>query len=101
MTDLFPGEAESFATLLARYADDSDCPPEIHRASLTAVLLGSEDDPLRVLSYLTGLGIAVNRLDDVFSINADDTEDSLHAFAVTEGVAISIAGDGLWVLLTP
>lgn len=71
MTDLFPGEGESFAMLLARYADDSECPPEVHRASLTAVLSGSEDDPLCVLSYLSGLGLTVNRLDDVFAINAN------------------------------
>ncbi len=45
--------------------------------------------------------LAVRSLDDLLLINGDDTEDELHAFRVAEGVAVTVAGGGLWVLFEP
>jgi hypothetical protein len=54
-----------------------------------------------VLTYLAGLGLEVRSLDALLLINGDDTEEELHAFRVAEGVAVTIASDGLWMLFTP
>ncbi len=64
-------------------------------------MLKGADDPLKIVEYLTELGIAVRELDDLLKINADDTEEELYAFRVAEGVALSVASDGLWLLYEP
>jgi len=90
---------EPLAALLRRHHYDEE-PMEVHRASLAEALRGGSD-PLKVVEYLAGLGIAVRGLDDLLKINADATEEELHAFQVQEGVAVSVASDGAWVLFTP
>ena len=81
-------------------ATTSDEPRDVPRVSL-AEALRRGDDPLHILPYLAGLGLAVRSLDDLLLINGDDTEEELHAFRVAEGVAISVASDGLWMLFVP
>ena len=91
---------EPLEALLRRYKHYEDEPGEVHRASLADALRGG-NDPLKVVEYLTGLGIAVRELDDLLTINDDESEEELHAFRVLEGVAVSVAADGAWVLFTP
>jgi len=88
---------ETLAALLRRYRDDDDEPQEVLRVSF-AEATRSGDDPLHILPYLTGLGFAIHSLDDLLLVNDDETEDELHCFRVAEGVAVSLASDGLWLL---
>ena len=91
---------ETLADLVRRYTDPDADPPAIPRVSLAgAVAAGA--DPLDVLAYLAGLGIAVRTLDDLLRINADSDEDELSCFRVAEGVAVSVASQGGWLLFTP
>jgi hypothetical protein len=94
-----PTDLEPLSALLRRYVDDND-ERNVVRARLTDALAG-RDDPMKIIEYVKGLGIDVRELDDLLAINADDSEEELHSFRVQEGVAISIASDGLWVLFTP
>ena len=90
-----PDATETLAALLRRHSgDDQDEPRDVPRVSL-AEALRTGTDPLRILAYLAGLGLEVRSLDDLLLINGDDTEEELHAFRVAEGVAISIASEGL------
>jgi hypothetical protein len=34
-------------------------------------------------------------------VNGDDTEEEIHSFRVAEGVAVTVASDGLWLLFEP
>ena len=96
-----PEQPEPFAGLLRRYRDgDDDEPGEVHRVSF-AEAARRGDDPLHILKYLAGLGLAINNLDDLLLINADETEDEIHCFRVAEGVAVSVASDGVWLLFEP
>ena len=72
-------------------------PREAPRVSLAEALRGG-DDPLHILPYLAGLGLTVGSLDDLLRINDDPTEEEIHAFRVEEGVAVTVASDGLWQL---
>ena len=67
---------EPLAALLRRYRDDSDEPRDVPRVSL-AEALRRGDDPLHILPYLTGLGLAIRSLDDLLLINDDDAEEEL------------------------
>ena len=91
---------EPLAALLRRYSDDPDAPPEVPRLSLAGALRDG-DDPLHILSYLAGLGLTVQSLDDLLQINDAAAEEELHSFRVAEGVAVSLASDGLWQLFVP
>lgn len=91
---------EPFAALLRRYCDDPDEPPDVPRVSF-AEALRQGDDRLHILPYLAGLGLAIHALDDLLGVNEDDTEEELHCFRVAEGVAVTIASDGLWLLFEP
>ena len=91
---------EPLAALLRRYCDDRDEPRDVPRVSL-AEALRDGDDPLHILPYLAGLGLAVGSLDDLLQINDDATEEEVHAFRVEEGVAVTVASDGLWQLFVP
>jgi hypothetical protein len=92
--------SEPLAALLQRYRTYADEPTEVRRASLAQALAGGED-PVKVVEYFTTLGLNVQCLDDLFQINNDPAEEELHAFRVQEGVAISVASDGVWALYTP
>lgn len=94
-----PQPGETFAALLRRYDLDSHS-PEIMDASL-AIALATRDDPLSVLAYLASLGLAVRSVSDLLQVNALDDEEELSAHPVREGVAISIASEGSWVLFRP
>jgi len=96
MTD----EPETLDQLLRRYRDDPDEPIDVSRVSLKEALRGG-DDPLSIVAYLRGLGLAICELDDLLRINEDPDEEELHAFRVQEGIAVSMASDGIWVLYTP
>ena len=95
-----PDPTETLAALLRRYCDQHDEPRDVPRVSLAdAVRQG--DDPLHVIPYLAGLGLTVRSLDDLLQVNADDTEEEVHCFRVAEGVAVTVASDGLWLLFEP
>ncbi len=91
---------ETLADLVRRYCDRDAIPAVVPRVSLAAAVAASAD-PLDVLAYLAGLGIAVRTLDDLLKINADPGEEELHCFRVAEGVAVSVASQGEWLLFTP
>jgi hypothetical protein len=62
--------------------------------------LAGGEVPLKVVECLANLG-PVRCLDDLFRLNDDPTESDLYAFRVPEGVAISVASDGVWALYAP
>jgi hypothetical protein len=91
---------EPLAALLRRYCEPHDGPRDVPRVSLEdAVRRG--DDPLHILPYFATLGRTVRNLDDLLLINDDDTEEEIHSFRVAEGVAVTVASDGLWLLFEP
>lgn len=90
----------TFSELVGRYTCDPDAPPPTEIVCLSDAMRAG-DDPWRIVSYLSGLGIFVRELDDLLRINEDDTEEELHAWRCREGVAISVASDGAWVLFVP
>ena len=87
----------SFGDLVATYTDDPDDPPITEIVSLAAALVAG-DDPWRLISYVAGLGIVIKTLDDFLTINDDETEEELHAWPCREGIALSIASEGAWIL---
>ncbi len=88
---------EPLSTLLRRYADDDSDLAAVPRIRFDeAVERG--DDPLHLLPYLAGLGIAVRTIDDLLKINGDNAEEEISAFPVEEGVAVVVASDGAWLL---
>ena len=90
---------EPLAALLARLGRPAS-PASIPRVSLSAALAAG-DDSWRVLSYLSGCGHAIASLDDLLAVNDDPEEDEIGAHAVEEGVALSRASDGFWLVFTP
>lgn len=92
--------AEPFEALVARFTHDPDDPPHVTRVSLSGALR-SGNDPLDLLAYLAGVGIAAIELDDLLRVNGVADEDEISAHPVAEGVALCIASDGSWVLFTP
>ena len=91
---------EPLAALLQRFRAEDDEPAEVAQASLAEALSGG-NDPLRIVDYFGQLGIPVSNLDDLLRINEDQTEEELHSFRVQEGVAVSVASVGIFVLYTP
>ena len=95
-----PDTTETLAALLRRYCDQNDEPGDVPRVSLAdAVRRG--DDPLHIIPYFAGLGVTVRCLDDLLLVNEDGTEEEIHSFRVAEGVAVTVASDGLWLLFEP
>ena len=95
-----PDPTETLAALLRRYCDQNDGPRDVPRVSLAdAVRHG--DDPLHIIPYFAGLGLTVRCLDDLLLVNEDETEEEVHSFRVAEGVAVTVASDGLWLLFEP
>lgn len=91
--------AESLSSLLARLGV-SDEVAKVPEVSLST-LLSDTADPGSLLSYLTRLGVIVRRLDDLMLINAMEDEEELSAHRVAEGIAISVASQGDWLLFRP
>lgn len=91
---------ETFAELVSQYAHQADDLGPVVRISLHNALESGED-PLGILQYLTAQGLRVRILSDLLRINVVDDEEELSAFEVQEGVAISTASDGVWILFCP
>ena len=91
---------EPLSALLCRYSDPNDVPFTITNVRFAEALAGA-GDPFDVLHYLIGLGIVVRTLDDLMRINTDLDEEEVHSFRVEEGVAVTIASHGGWLLFTP
>jgi hypothetical protein len=91
---------ESFAVLAARFSEPGDQPDVTYVSFLEAIRGGP--DPGRIIPYLTTLGLpppqSLQQLHD--TINAIPDEEELHAWIVTEGVAVSIASDNVWFVFT-
>jgi len=95
-----PDAPETLAALLRRYCADDDEPRDVPRVSL-AEAMRAGDDPLHIIPYLAGLGLPVRSLDDLLRVNDDASEEEVGCFRVAEGVAVTIASDGLWLLFEP
>ena len=91
---------ETLASLISRYADPDEPLPDIPRVRLPEALREG-DDPLHILTYLSGRGIGVAELGDLLRINDDGAEEEVRCFRVAEGVAVTVASDGLWLLFEP
>jgi hypothetical protein len=91
---------ETLAALLTRYCGDNDEPRDVPRVSFTQSVRQG-DDPLHIIPYLGGLGLPVHSLEDLLAINGDETEEEIRSFRVAEGVAVTVASDGLWLLFEP
>jgi hypothetical protein len=91
---------ETLEDLLRRFRAAEEGGGPVPRISLASALAAG-DDPLHVLPYMAGLGMPVRTLADLLRINADQTEEEIHCFPVAEGVAVSMASDGLWLLFEP
>lgn len=91
---------ETLEALLRRFCEDFDEPRDVPTVSL-ADAIRRGNDPLDLLSYMAGLGMPVANLDDLLAINAHSTEEEITAFRVVEGVAVTVASDGIWALFTP
>jgi hypothetical protein len=90
----------TFAELRRRYTAADEDPPQLAVAELTADR--DPDGPLArlVIDYLATLGLAVTSVDQLFeTIRGLDDED-LSCFRVVEGVAVTAASDGWWLLFT-
>ena len=95
-----PDITETLAALLRRYCEDHDEPRDVPRINI-ADAVRSGDDPLHVIPYMAGIGLTVRGLDDLLRINDDDTAEEIRSFRVAEGVAVTVASDGLWLLFEP
>lgn len=90
----------SVTALAARFVCTRDR-PDITFISFRDALRGGPD-PGRILTYLTTLDLpppeSLQHLHDL--INAIPDEEELHAWIVTEGVAVSVASDNAWFVYT-
>ena len=85
------------ADLLGRFGIDSAT--GVERAQLPLTTINGEAG--RILAYLRGFGWRISSAADVLrAVTALEDEEELSAFAVLEGVALTHASDGWWVLLT-
>ena len=89
----------TFAELRRRFGGEESTHGEACTVSMSAALqLG---DPWSVLTYLRDLDRPVNCLSDLESaVNGLEDEKELAAFWCVEGVALSAASDGRWLLFT-
>ena len=87
---------ETLDTLLRRYSGNEE-PQPIPRIRFDDALR-QFDDPLHILPYLAGVGVAVTKLDDLLRINDDQDEEEIYCFRVQEGVVVVMASDDLWLL---
>jgi hypothetical protein len=91
---------ETLAELLGRYRNEDEEVPDVPRVSL-AEAVRQGDDQLHILRYFATLGLPVRTLEDLLAINEDETEEEVHCFRVAEGVAVTVASDGVWLLFEP
>jgi len=84
--------------VLSDYADDGEIP---HLAYARLKSPRSKSEAARVLAYLAGFGIQPSTLDELRSaIDELEGEEELSAHPVAEGLAVTHASDGWWVLFT-
>ena len=84
---------------------DWACPDGIRQAQLLTArfqdLISGVNDPLRVVPYLTGLGLVVQTMDQLETGISDlEDEEELSVHRCEEGLVISHASDDLWLLVT-
>ncbi len=90
---------ESFQAVANRYCLDPEDEPEATTVSMEACLRTGAD-PRDIIRYLANLGVQVKRPADLLQINQLADEEELSAFRCLEGVAVSHASDGWFVLFT-
>ena len=94
-------EAEPLSRLLLRFGVAKPLHGEEIVSVSLALALATGNDPLRLLDYLAGIGIVVSTLEDLLRINDVADEEELSAHRVAEGIALSVASEGEWVLFRP
>jgi hypothetical protein len=95
-----PTPSETAVELLDRLGALPDCPLTVVRLAETRPDGTSEAS--RILAYLAGLGHPVRRLSDlVRTLDALPDEEELSAHRVREGVLVSHASDGWFILFRP
>jgi hypothetical protein len=93
--------AEPFSNLLRRFGvADSLEDAEVIRVSFASAF-DTYNDPFGILGYLAGIGIVVRSLDDLMQVNGIADEEDLSAYRVAEGVAVTVASQGDWILFQP
>ena len=90
----------TFAELRRRYTAADEDPPIAVLAQLPTSV--SPDEPLArlVLNYLKTLGLVTTTVDPLFEQIHGLDDEELRCFRVVEGVAVTAASDGWWVLFT-
>lgn len=91
-------ELPTFAQVRGRFiAPDDDPPVSLETAALQGAPVGSEAE--RILRYLHGLGVEPTSLRTLYEgiVELED-EEELSAFECQEGVAVTQASEGWWLL---
>ncbi|MBX9803915.1 MAG: hypothetical protein K2Y04_14285 [Caulobacteraceae bacterium] len=87
----------TLADVRARFVPPEDDPPYLETCTLDGAAPGSEGE--KVLRYLETLGFQPKTNSDIFHhIRALEDEEELSAFQCQEGVAVTHASDGWWLL---
>lgn len=94
-------DLESFRVIARRYCVDPEEMPIVTIVSLSECLR-TGFDPQKVLAYVTGcLSIVVRQPQDLLQINQKQDEEELACFPCAEGVVLSHASEGWWLVFTP
>ncbi len=93
-------ELPSFAELRSAYVTDEDEEPPSFTSTFTLEPnMGPEEASARlIIDYLLTLGVKVRSLDQLYDAISRLDDEELAAFRTREGVAVSVASDGLLVL---
>ena len=94
-----PLQLPSFAELRRRYADDGE-DPGFAVATWNSDIPPDEDHGCIIINYLRGLGHSPRTLDQLRAVIDDLQDDEIAAYRTREGLAVSQASDGWWVLFT-
>lgn len=87
----------TLAAVRARFVVPEDDPPSLEVCTLAGAAPGSEG--ARVLRYLRALGFKPKTASDLFhQIRALEDEEDLTAFECKEGIAVTQASEGWWLL---
>lgn len=89
-------ETHTLEELLTRYSSIEKL-PDVQRIKFAEAVRTGED-PLSIVKYFGTLGIAVREPADLFRLNEDPNEEEINAFKITEGVAVSVESDDLWLV---
>ena len=94
-----PPDLPSFAELRRRYADDGG-EPTFAVAAWRPGTPPLEAHGCLIINYLHGLGYSPRTLDQLRQIIDGLDDEEIAAFPTQEGLAVSQASDGWWVLFT-